>query len=193
MTFLWGNFWFRFVLTKRTPAKRYYFFKLFQEPLCSFQKVIILLILMTLELSIQQYFKKSDKSILGISTLWIAKSVSTRATCPRKSVGCVIVRQAHCSYGYNGSLPKEPHCTDTGCAIYSGHCVKNSSRRNQRSFTSRKRRYHSKQYYLILYCSTLLELFQNLITAGITSIYYLDNYDSKTNKLVKDYLFQILI
>ena len=41
--------------------------------------------------------------------------VSTRATCDRKHVGAVIVRDKRVlSTGYNGSAPGEPHCDDAG-------------------------------------------------------------------------------
>ena len=40
----------------------------------------------------------------------IAKDVSTRATCDRKHVGAVIVRNNRVlSTGYNGSIPGAPH------------------------------------------------------------------------------------
>jgi len=50
--------------------------------------------------------------------------VSTRATCPRKNVGAVIVKENHVlAVGYNGSLPGLPHCLDIGCDMENGHCV----------------------------------------------------------------------
>lgn len=47
----------------------------------------------------------------------IAKDAATRATCPRASVGCVIVdrHQRVISIGYNGAPAGEAHCTDIGC------------------------------------------------------------------------------
>ena len=56
----------------------------------------------------------------------IARQVSTRATCPRKSVGAVIVRdRTILSTGYNGSARGLPHCTDVGCMMDEGnHCVR---------------------------------------------------------------------
>ena len=55
----------------------------------------------------------------------IAKQVSTRATCKRKSVGAVIVRdRAILSTGYNGSVVGGDHCTDVGCLMEDGHCVR---------------------------------------------------------------------
>lgn len=45
----------------------------------------------------------------------IAVEVSKRATCDRKHVGCVLVRnRAILATGYNGSIPGAPHCDDVG-------------------------------------------------------------------------------
>lgn len=55
----------------------------------------------------------------------IAKQVSTRATCKRKSVGAVIVRdKCILSTGYNGSVAGGVHCTEVGCMMEDGHCVR---------------------------------------------------------------------
>jgi dCMP deaminase len=48
----------------------------------------------------------------------MAKLISTRATCPRASVGCVIVKGNYViTSGYNGALAGEPHCVDVGCDL----------------------------------------------------------------------------
>ena len=53
----------------------------------------------------------------------IAREVASRATCPRASVGAVVVRDNRIlSTGYNGALPGEPHCTKVGCLMVDGHC-----------------------------------------------------------------------
>ncbi len=55
----------------------------------------------------------------------IAQTVATRATCPRKQVGAVIVQDRRIiATGYNGSLPGQPHCHDAGCDMQDGHCVR---------------------------------------------------------------------
>lgn len=43
--------------------------------------------------------------------------VATRATCPRRQVGCVIINaNKHIiATGYNGVPPKYPHCTEEPC------------------------------------------------------------------------------
>jgi|13_taG_2_1085334.scaffolds.fasta_scaffold02126_15 dCMP deaminase len=49
--------------------------------------------------------------------LKLAKIVATRATCPRREVGCVIINEAgHIkATGYNGVPSGYPHCTDHPC------------------------------------------------------------------------------
>jgi dCMP deaminase len=45
----------------------------------------------------------------------IAHAVSTRGTCDRKRVGCVLTLDHRIvSTGYNGSIPGQPHCDDAG-------------------------------------------------------------------------------
>jgi len=53
----------------------------------------------------------------------IAEKVATRSTCPRASVGAVIVRDNHIlSTGYNGAPHGEPHCIEVGCLMINDHC-----------------------------------------------------------------------
>lgn len=68
-----------------------------------------------------------DFNVVGGSTmrpthdeyfLDMAKLVSTRGTCARRKVGCVLVNSRHhvIATGYNGVPSGSPHCTDTPCA-----------------------------------------------------------------------------
>ena len=54
----------------------------------------------------------------------IAKAVSARATCPRASVGAVIVSEQNriIATGYNGAPSGAPECRDVGCFIVEDHC-----------------------------------------------------------------------
>ena len=62
----------------------------------------------------------------------IAHLVATRATCPRRSVGAIVVKEKHIvATGYNGAPAGLPHCPPggdenewpRGCLI-SGHCMR---------------------------------------------------------------------
>lgn len=55
----------------------------------------------------------------------IARTVATRATCPRASVGAVLVRDHRIlTTGYNGAPRGVAHCTQAGCIIVNDHCVR---------------------------------------------------------------------
>ena len=55
----------------------------------------------------------------------IAHQVATRATCDRKHVGAVIVRdRTLLSTGYNGSIRGLEHCDEVGHMMEDGHCVR---------------------------------------------------------------------
>jgi dCMP deaminase len=54
----------------------------------------------------------------------IARQVATRATCDRKHVGALLVRdKTILSTGYNGSIRGMPHCSEVGHLMENGHCV----------------------------------------------------------------------
>ena len=54
----------------------------------------------------------------------IAEEVATRATCDRRRVGAVVVRDKMIlSTGYNGSIRGLPHCDEAGHMMESDHCV----------------------------------------------------------------------
>lgn len=54
-----------------------------------------------------------------------ARWVSERATCNRRKVGAILVRDGRViAQGYNGSPPGEVHCTEEGCLLQDGHCVR---------------------------------------------------------------------
>ena len=53
----------------------------------------------------------------------IARTVATRATCPRASVGCVLTRERRIlTTGYNGAPRGVAHCMDVGCLLVHDHC-----------------------------------------------------------------------
>lgn len=55
----------------------------------------------------------------------IAFQVASRSTCPRRSVGAVIVKDKRIKgTGYNGSPSGLAHCTEEGCLITNDHCIR---------------------------------------------------------------------
>jgi dCMP deaminase len=55
----------------------------------------------------------------------ITFQVARRSTCPRAAVGAVIVRHKRIlTTGYNGAPAGLPHCTEVGCLMVNGHCVR---------------------------------------------------------------------
>jgi dCMP deaminase len=55
----------------------------------------------------------------------IAVEVASRATCDRKHVGAVIVRdKSILATGYNGSIRGLSHCDEDGHMMEDGHCVR---------------------------------------------------------------------
>ncbi len=55
----------------------------------------------------------------------IARTVATRATCPRASVGAVLTRAKRIlTTGYNGAPRGVSHCTDAGCIMVDRHCLR---------------------------------------------------------------------
>jgi len=55
----------------------------------------------------------------------ITSEVARRSTCNRAQVGAIIVRDKRIlTTGYNGSTTGLPHCTEVGCLIVNGHCVR---------------------------------------------------------------------
>lgn len=66
---------------------------------------------------LQNWRKKIKRESKHQYFLKIARLVSSRSTCPRRSVGCVITNKfGHIkSTGYNGVPRNFPHCTDKPC------------------------------------------------------------------------------
>ncbi len=57
----------------------------------------------------------------------VARTVATRATCPRASVGAVLVREHRIlTTGYNGAPRHVAHCTEIGCQLVGDHCVRST-------------------------------------------------------------------
>jgi len=58
--------------------------------------------------------------------LQMAVAAARRSTCPRASVGAVIVGRHDdvLAIGFNGAPSGLPHCTEVGCMIRDNHCLR---------------------------------------------------------------------
>lgn len=107
----------------------------------------------------------------------IARLVASRATCPRRSVGAVIVKDLRIiSTGYNGSMPNTDHCTDVGCLMIDGHCERTihaevnaiaQAAKNGQSVNG-----------ATLYCTTFpcWNCFKSVVSSGIQELVFADSY-----------------
>ena len=106
----------------------------------------------------------------------IAVLAASRATCNRKKVGSIIVKDNRIiSTGYNGAPPTEPHCTEVGCNIdETGSCTRTEhSEKNAMLWVdgmSCKGGTLYTTYSPCLICSELIA------TCGILELVYLEKY-----------------
>lgn len=66
-----------------------------------------------------------DRPSWDVYFMSLARTVATRATCDRKMVGSLLVRdRVILSTGYNGSIRGLPHCAEVGHLMINDHCVR---------------------------------------------------------------------
>ncbi|MFA5132652.1 MAG: cytidine/deoxycytidylate deaminase family protein [Candidatus Paceibacterota bacterium] len=107
----------------------------------------------------------------------LAELTSTRGTCDRARVGCVLVKdKLVIAGGYNGSLPGADHCDDIGHFMQEGHCRRTNHSEANMIASAAKRGVSTDGG--VLYCThtpciTCLKL---LVAAGVHTVYYLNEY-----------------
>ncbi len=115
----------------------------------------------------------------------IARQVSTRSTCLRRKVGCVMVLEKRIvATGYNGAPAGMPHCEEAGCmreeiGVPSGerhelcrglHAEQNAIIQAALHGTAVRGAFLYCTHHPCILCSKML------VNAGITRIYYLEGY-----------------
>ena len=118
----------------------------------------------------------------------IAKEVATRSTCPRKSVGAVIVKDRRIlSTGYNGTIRGMPHCTDVGCDIEDGHCVATVHAEANAIIQAARNGVCIDGADIYVTASPCWNCFKLIANSGIKRIYYGEFYrDEKSLKVAKE-------
>ncbi len=117
--------------------------------------------------------------------LEIARTVATRATCPRASVGAVLVRDKRIlTTGYNGAPPGVAHCTDVGCTMVDNHCQRATHAEANAIVQGALHGVGLKgatAYCTHQPCSGCTKL---LLSAGVTRIVYQDAYPDAVAELL---------
>lgn len=104
----------------------------------------------------------------------IAHEASTRGTCDRKKVGCVLVRDRRIiATGYNGSIPGALHCDEVGHDMdEGGHCVRTVHA--EANAIAQAARFGTPLLGAVAYVNTFpcWPCFKLLVTAGVRVIAY---------------------
>jgi len=107
----------------------------------------------------------------------IAHQAATRATCDRKHVGAVIVRdKTILSTGYNGSIRGMPHCDDVGHVMEDGHCVATVHAEANAIIQAAKNGVRIDGAEIYTTASPCWACFKLITNAGIRTIYYGEFY-----------------
>ena len=107
----------------------------------------------------------------------IAKQIATRATCDRKQVGSVIVRdKTILSTGYNGSIRGMPHCDDVGHLMENNHCVATIHAEANAILQSAKNGTSIEGAEIYITASPCWNCFKMIANAGIKKIYFGEFY-----------------
>lgn len=107
----------------------------------------------------------------------IATTVATRATCDRKHVGAVVVRdRSILATGYNGSVRGLPHCTEVGHMMEDGHCVRTIHAENNALIQAARNGVRIDGADIYVTASPCWNCFKMIANAGITRIVYGEFY-----------------
>lgn len=125
----------------------------------------------------------------------IAHLVATRATCPRRSVGAVIVRDKRIlATGYNGAPAGLPHCPPEGDqhdwprgCMMAGHCVRSLHAEQNCLLQAAKIGVASDGATMYVTCQPCNTCAKMIINAGVARVIYEGDYpDDFSQELFKN-------
>ena len=107
----------------------------------------------------------------------LAVQAATRSTCPRKSVGAVVVRdKAILATGYNGSIRGLAHCTEVGCLMDNGHCVRTVHAEANAIAQAARNGVRIDESEIYITASPCWSCFRLLANSGVRRIHYGEFY-----------------
>jgi dCMP deaminase len=131
----------------------------------------------------------------------IAHLVKTRATCPRRSVGAVLVKDKRLlSTGYNGAPAGIPHCPPLGPThdwpegcLRAGHCIRALHAEQNALLHAAKIGIPCEGATMYVTCQPCNNCAKMLINAGITRVIYEGDYpDEFSKELFRQSLMDVL-
>ena len=131
----------------------------------------------------------------------IAHLVATRATCPRRSVGAIVVRDKHIvATGYNGAPAGLPHCPNdgqfndwpVGCLI-SGHGMRSLHAEQNCLLQAAKIGVSCEGSTMYVTCQPCNNCAKMIINAGVSRVVYEGDYpDDFSLELFRDSKMEVL-
>jgi len=107
----------------------------------------------------------------------LAVQAAARSTCPRKSVGAVVVRdKAVLATGYNGSIRGLPHCSEVGCLMDNDHCVRTVHAEANAILQAARHGVRIDQANIYVTSSPCWDCFKLIANAGIIRVLYGEFY-----------------
>lgn len=103
--------------------------------------------------------------------------LANRSTCTRLAVGATIVRDRRIiAGGYNGSTSGGVHCTDDGCYVIDGHCVRTIHAEMNAILQCAKFGVPTQDAEIYVTHFPCLQCSKAIIQAGIKKIFYATSY-----------------
>jgi dCMP deaminase len=107
----------------------------------------------------------------------IARDAASRATCDRKHVGAVIVRdKSILATGYNGSIRGLEHCDEDGHMMEDGHCVRTIHAEANAIIQAAKNGVRIEGGTIYVTASPCWGCFKMIANSGMTKIVYGEFY-----------------
>ena len=107
----------------------------------------------------------------------VARVVATRATCDRKHVGAVIVRERSIlATGYNGSIHGLAHCDEDGHLMEDGHCVRTIHAEANAIIQAARNGVRIEGAWIYVTASPCFSCFKMIANAGIKRIVFGEFY-----------------
>ena len=113
----------------------------------------------------------------------IAKLTALRATCLRKKVGAVAIKDNRIVMsGYNGSPSGAKHCSEIGCLLYENHCIRCVHAEANIIYQCAKEGISLKGAKIYCTVEPCYICLMAMISAGITEVLFEEErIDSRTN------------